>query len=190
MITEKLCKEIQKDWNGKIYQKWDKEWKRFEHLNKLAPFFKERKVLEIGCNGGVESLEICNYCKSYVGIEPKKEYFNQAHYTMKRAKCKQVVIINTGLRDFMSKPEEFDTLFTSFVMYHLKDDEVEILKKDILPRINTWILYNRTKDRKIKNNSYVFEDPKNTIEFVKQCGFKMDFEWQKEKIWYYIKATR
>jgi len=190
VITKELCNAIQKDWNGKVYQKWEKEWKRFAHLNSVVPVFKGKKVLEIGCNGGIESLEICNHCASYSGIEPNPDYFVQVKKTMKRAKCKNVNLLNVRLMDLDVSATDFDTVFTSFVMYHFKDKEVEKFKSEILPKANLWIIYNRAENRETKNNSYVFENYKNTVQFVKDCGFKMKLEWQKQKIWYYIKAYR
>jgi hypothetical protein len=192
VIPKNQYKNLVKKWCGRIYQRYDKERLRFEHFSKVVGLFDGKDVLEIGANAGVQSLEICDHAKSYTGIEIKKEYFDQLQITMSHAKC-PTTMYNMGLREFCAErasTTDYNSLYTSFVIYHFTDEDVEAFRDSVLPRADLWVIYNRLHRPTIKNK-YGFEHPENTISFAKDCGFKIrHWEWSKKKIWSYFEARR
>ena len=193
MITEELWRKISNEWDKseKYYQKWHKEYKRFLHFNSVAPIFKDRNVLEIGTNAGIQSLEICEHCNSFVGIEKNPIFFEQLRKTMAHTN-KPKILLNMGLEEFSETEDsvKYDSLFMSFVMYHFSDKEVDILRSKILPKISTIVVYNRAGDRKVRKNKYDFFKLEPALDLFKSEGFETQHEWQSQKIWYCIKGTK
>jgi len=192
VIDKKLYKQLRKSWKGKVYQKYEEERKRFEHFSKYVGAFKGKDVLEIGPNAGVQSLEICQYANHWIGVEPDSGYYKQLNLTMAHTKC-PTLIVNSGLKEYCEKyllSYNFNALYTSFVLYHLSDEEVNLLRAKILPCVSTWIVYNRTKRPTVKN-SWKFEQPEQMIEFVSSVGFCVsDPEWGNGKEWSFFKAVK
>ena len=91
MIDMGIYKELCKKWKGRIYQDWKMEWKRFKHFGGVAKLFDGMSVLELGSNAGVQTLEIAQYAKSVIAVEPDEEKFKQLKITTSYKDRKSVV---------------------------------------------------------------------------------------------------
>ena len=57
---------------------------------------KDKKVLEIGCNSGIQSLNIIRYCKNLITIDSRKECTKAAKYLLNKYKNDQDVVFQSN----------------------------------------------------------------------------------------------
>lgn len=190
MIDEKFYKRIEKTWCGRIYQAWSKEKHRLEHFTAVAPLFEGKRVIDIGCNAGLHAVEICEYADSYLGIEAKPDYYIQALQTRKFIDHPECLFVRANAIDYIVKNHPAcDALLMSFVIYHLTDDEIEVLRKKILPGIPLLVVYNRV-DRPTIKNSWNLHEPDKMVVFLRDNGYDTEFHWGRKNLFYSIVARR
>jgi len=192
MIEHAVYNELLKEWAkyGYVYSTKSCVLCRLEHFEKhCCPSLKGKKVLELACNSGIFAYVISGYCDSYIGVEagklihdekhPDIDYFKQLEETAKRIANPKVSIINKTAGAFIKdlSAEDFDTLVVNFAMYHFSDDEIQAIADKILPKCNTVCIQNRSKERKIKKNSYRFWKARLIIEWLEKHGFNCSLIW-------------
>lgn len=189
MIDKKTYSEIASHWKGRIYQTYEEVEPRLKHFDDFVGLLHGRKVLEIGCNAAMSLFSFRGKYESYVGLEPNAEYYEQAQYSLKvfdRAK-----IYNTNLAGFIAgQADDFNALFASFSLYHLSDEEVDLLKTKILPKCNIALVYNRTEKRRTQKNSHKLYVHENAKRLLSECGFSVKTYWYKNKSFYLLVAEK
>jgi hypothetical protein len=170
-----------------IRQKWDKEiivyheWKtieqRYNLVKKYLPLLKNLNVLEVGANSGMMMWSIMKYANSLIELEHQEKYANQCKITkqyLDSGHNKMVFPLCCSLLNFYDDIIEFNNiqaLYASFVLYHLNDQEIEILKTKILPQCKVVIIPNRLKERSLQKNSYHLNRNEEIEKLLKSCGF-------------------
>lgn len=171
-ITEALVDNLNKSWEGKVYQSWDQEVYRIRHFqHKVASMLDGMTVMDIGCNGGLQALALDGIAKRYIGIEPDPMYAKQFVKTKLLirgdAKC-----YNMGIMDYCKEHGfDFDAVLASYVLYHLSDEELVFLRDEIFPKCKLVVIYTRAKPRKIHKNSYDLFEPRNVQKYLESAGF-------------------
>ena len=173
MRYEKYYPKLFKMWKGEIYQNLGNIKRKMRILKKYLKRFKGKKVLEIGCNAGIQVCDIEPQVLKYIGIEPHKNFYEQALITKKYADLKKAEFHNMYTRELVKKEFDFDMLFMSFSIYHLENDEIDILRERVLPKCNYVFILNRDEGRKNPDNNYQFEKPENMKRFLKDAGFSV-----------------
>ena len=172
MIKKKLYKEISKKWKGRIYHKYHAKTKELAALERYAPVIKGKDVLEVGCNAGLLSYTICQHAKSYVGLEKRQDYYEQALVTLKAIENPNATFVNKRFKEYVEGPHQKPTaFFASYVMYHMRDAELDLLKTEIFPHCDTVLLFNRNGKREHQKNRYRFERLEDNVAFLSECGF-------------------
>jgi len=154
-------------------------------------FLGGKNVLELGCNAAYFGHHIAPYSRSYIGVEPanliskkpyKVDYFKQAQIT-KDYSIGKMELYNQTLKGFcaLEKIPSFNALFMSFVLYHLSDKEIDLLKKHILQKCDTVIILTRAQKRPKQHNSYKFWKSKRVVKFLEGQGFNVEVIWEKDK---------
>jgi len=141
----------------------------------MAPLLKNKRVLEIGCNAGIQAIEFSKHVEQYYGIEKKEIYYNQAIITKKEFKLKNVEFVRMAVEDF-ALTHNINAIVLSRVLYHLSQHEIEILiKANILLQCDIALIFCGSKPKGDRDhNNYKFHKPKNVAKFFKDVG--MDFE--------------
>lgn len=184
-----LIKKLTPKWI-KIHKVYQKE-SRMHRLNFFLQFvehFKEKDVLELGCNAGVYGYVISKRAKSYVGVDRGEDYISQAKITRKQMDNPNVNFYNYSVKQFIKLANSggmptFNALFASFVLYHLSKKETDRLMKYVLPKCDVVIIQTRTKKRTpFRNyNPHKFNKPKNVEKWLTEAGFTCKTKWADDK---------
>jgi len=154
-----------------LYQEYTVLEERFLGMKEFLSKLTDCNVLEIGCNASLLTWSIMKYAKSYLGLDTG-EYYRQAKVTIDCLqslwKDKKVNVAKGGLNG-----GDFDTLFLSYVLYWLSDEELDILEKEVLPKCKQVLILNRTKERTGMKNSRLLNRDINVMQFLNENGFNI-----------------
>lgn len=170
-------------WKGRIYQNTNKRVKqRLDWFDKVCPLLKGYDVLEIGSNAGLFAIEIAKYANSYLGIDKKEKYYDQAIVTKKQMKLgDNIQFVLIKLCD-LENYEKYNAIILSRVLYHLDDEDIKILKDKILPHCKIAIVVCGSRPKAIrKHDKYHFEKAKNVKEFFLKAGMELKIDCVHEK---------
>lgn len=199
MIDKKTHDTLVAEWKkvGRgIYQKWSRIH-RLQFFLKFIHHFKNKKVLEIGCNAGLYGYEISKIAESYVGIDKGDYYISQANVTKKIMKMKNATFFNCNVKNFIKadqqgKMPEYNALFASFVLYHLTGKEINRLAAHVLPKCDVVIIQTRLKKRTPwrKYNPLKLNKLENVEKYLKDAGFECKSSMGKDGKYGITIATR
>lgn len=167
MIPKDLHKQLFDKWVGRKYSSRDRIKKRQLHIEPLLMLLKGRNVLEIGCNAGILAYEICKHAKTYIGLEPDKDYYSQA--VLVKRYLPQAEFCNEGLSD---RQYACDAVVICVALYLLSPKEIEYLKT-VLANCDIAIIQERSANRPSTKmyNAYKLHEPKRIRKFLMGCGF-------------------
>ncbi|MGW8324091.1 MAG: class I SAM-dependent methyltransferase [Desulfobacterales bacterium] len=177
MIVKKEYERIASKWHGKIYQKYKKLKKRIPMIMKNIDFFRDAKVLELGCNAGMYALHMMPYIKGYIGIELDKHYYKQAMITLEGKKTR---IFNKSFEDTPLEELDYDLFVASYVLHHLNEKEVEKLKV-VFEKCNKVAIHTRSGDPLKYGHDEIGFDPSPKWEnsrinyMLDELGYKSNF---------------
>lgn len=167
MISTKKWKKLQTLWKGKIYSRPNERViQRLKWFDKVASLLEDKRVLEIGCNSGLMAIKANKYVHSYVGLERKINYYKQAIITKKECRLTKCRFIYGDFRDYKPATFAFDAVILSRVLYHLWDDELELLRK-VLKRCQLAMVVCGKKGKGRTHNSYNFAKESEVKEFFR-----------------------
>lgn len=193
MITEREHKALCRGMEGKVYQTYDRLRRRMAFAEKyVQQHFRDCAVVEFGCNAGFYSTIIAPVAASYLGVDNCERYHQQSlvlksnlpddeHYDhvgfMQRT-------VKGFIRDLQKAEQHqegqsgyfYDACFMSFVLYHLSQKEVELLKW-YLPRYAKVVIV-QTRLRKRQqwryHNTYRFWELPNVERFLEGLGYVVE----------------
>lgn len=171
----KTYKKISSRWRGKRYQTWDKVSTRLKLLNKVMGDLKGRSFLEIGANAGIVSCEVAPFVSKYVGVEDDLLFYRQALSSRRYAKRHgDVAFYHKTFGEFAHRCEEkFDIIYTSNVLYYLREGELEALKRDFLPYCTLMINIFRARKTKTGRNKYRLYTCKKIANYFTEFNFEV-----------------
>jgi len=183
MINNDNWKKLMQKWHGRIYQNTNKRVKqRLDWFDSVCPKLKGLDVLEIGSNAGLFATEVAKYAKSYLGIDKKDNYYNQAVVTKKQMKLGENIRFKLIKLCDLKEHEKYNAIILSRVLYHLDIDEVKMLKDKILPHCKIAIVICGSKPKAIrKHNNYRFDKPEVVKEFFKEAGMEFCIDMTHER---------
>ena len=170
-------------WDGKVYQEYRRFIKRVPLFVKYGDIFKNKNVLDVGCNAGIYGWHIIQVANSYVGLEQNPVYAAQAQETLS-GKC---AIVNSTFKDFPKDTENINALFLGLVLYHLCDEEVEMMR-EYIKKMDVVVVLNRAKKRSTIKNKYKLNKLKSVLKLL--GGYKCKIDWTADKHAYIVVAIR
>lgn len=178
MISKTIYNHISSQWEGEVFQNWERisKWLPLFEKN-ILPHFAGKRVLEIGCNAGIYAWHIAQVARSYIGIDISENYVRQALTTAKYIQGAPVRFLRTPLSHFAYNEAHFDAVFASFVLYHLSDAEIEIFEKIIARRCDVLAVQIRKKKRE-GSNSFNLSHAKNVERLFHRAGFDCRIYWE------------
>jgi len=197
MITNEKWKELVEKWEkiGPVYQIPRRSRDRLKHFcDNCLPLLENRSVLEIGANAG-----LFGYCVAetgvpkYYAIEPgnkisdkkrnKTDYFKQLYITAKSTTNQNMTAANATVKEFCQgfPNYRFNALVMCYVLYHLSDKEIDLLKEKILPKCDLVIIQNREQKRKTAHNKYKFWKSKRVARFFEKQGYDVELIWGEDR---------
>jgi len=176
---------VDKKLYDKLYSKWDK--KVYQHVGKpkmpyaLAglKYLKDRTVVDIGSNAGIITYDICEYAKEYIGLEKSEHYYKQSLITQPYIK-KPGKFLNLSVSEFLQDTENdyfYDAVYASCVLYHLTQEEIELVETVMLPKCEVVVAVSR--EDKMKTTSapsrikYLYK-AKKIDKWLKKNGFSTE----------------
>jgi len=184
MIPEEIHNQLIEKWKGRKYSTRERIERRAHHLELLLPLLKGKDVLELGSNSGMTAYDICKYSKSYIGVEPDKDYYEQAQH-MKPYLTGKASFRHSDLQGFLDSYGGGTNAFVMCIaLYLLSKKEVTLLEERVFPKCEIVIIQERTAKRPSmkKYNPLKLHKPKNIKKLLVENGFDTDIYFStKEK---------
>jgi len=175
-------------WNGKKYQiPNDRVMERYRYVKKHAGMFKDKKVLDLGCNAALYALPLLDYVERYIGIEGTAKYYNQAEKT-KEILGDKVVVVRARIEELDLGAIDCNALIVSRILYYLDDVTLDRIQRELLPKCDVVLMINGTRPKQQKRNSWEFWHRDNGIKFLENFGMEIDMG--DERASYRIMASR
>lgn len=176
MISEELYDKLYEKWSNltgerHIYQAKDRVWKRLLDYEKYVPVLKGKKVLEIGCNAGMHAYMICQVAESYLGLDPSPQYSKHSAITSEYIENKDCVFMKGTIQDLIKIDFDIDAFCANYCLYHVPDNELELIAKYVMPKVKTVVIQNRNQKRPTPHNSYKFWKNKRIVQWLQGQGF-------------------
>jgi len=171
MITKAKHHEISKKWRGKIYEHWKRTEPRLRLFNTVVGLLKDKDILEIGSNAGIYGYEISKHSKSYVGIEESRHYYKQALRTKRFIDGDSEFINIKAIKFLKTNSRTFNAFVSFFVLYHLNNKEIDLLRKNIWSKCDVIINMVRIQNKPLKKNGYYLCKYNNIIKMLNAIGF-------------------
>ena len=165
-----------------MYHKYGSFKDRFEFFEKHLSVLKDRNVLEIGCNSGMFAWSLMCYASSLIELEKQEKYYNQAKITLDCLKSKwvgkQVCLLNKSFKEFVLDKDRkpVDALYASYVLYHMSDEEIQLLKETILPFCKAVVIPTRKKERTSQINSLFLNREEAVKKLFVEAGFSVSVD--------------
>jgi len=189
MIPENIHNKLIEQWPGRKYATRDRLKDRQLHIECILRLFQGMDVIELGSNSGILAYEISRWCKSYVGIEPDKEYFQQSLLTKKHIYNENVTFKNEHIQD---KEYYCNAFIMCVALYLLSPKELGILTNRILNKCSVAIIQERTAKRPSNNgyNKYRLHESKRIRKFLKNCGFHAEIYYSQNNKYFEVIGVR
>lgn len=173
---------IVKKWNKDIgiYHHWGTINHRYKLVKEKIALLKNKNVLEIGCNSGMFMWSIMNYANKLIEVEKQKKYYEQCEQTLISLIDKhydRVIAYNSSFKEYLknkSTDKNFNALYASFILYHMNNEEIELLKSKVLSKCNVVIIPNRNKERRNLINNHYLNRPEAIRALLEASNFKVD----------------
>ena len=150
------------------------------HFRQHLGVFKGKDVVDIGSNAGLLTYEISKVSNTCIGVESNIKYHEQALITEEYTKG-NCIFLNESVEKFSTRNDiSYNALFAANVLYHLKDEGVESVKK-ILRNCDTVLLFSRENKPKKKNRFDLYHW-KNIQKFLEEEGFRTNILFDKDAI--------
>lgn len=198
LLTKEGYDTMAKKWekHSVVYQKWNRYSLRFPTFLKHIDVFRNKNVLEVGCNAGLAAYHIAQVADSYTGVEEQKGYYLQACETKHSIENPRANFLNMSVKTYMKRvergviPREINAVYLSYVFYHFDNKEVKMFAETILPQLDVIVIQSRHAKRNKKgrtaHNSYSFWHPDNVKKFLEKNGFSTTLEWGPDKKFHFI----
>jgi len=128
---------------GKVGRGASGDWRWENLVKKSIPSFKDKRVLDVGCNAGAYCIGVCREgAREVVGIENHPEYFDQAlfiksFFEWKEKKKYPIEYIHEDILTVLDRSEigKFDVVILGNIIYHhFEGNELNFLEK--IKRLN------------------------------------------------------
>lgn len=134
---------------GRLYQ--SSADSRMKSVWQSAACFRGKVVLDIGCSSGLQTALLSTKAKGVIGLEPTKDFYLQAVDFIKSCGIRNTKLVHNTLGDFIRLGKhlklKIDAVFASRILYHLSEQEIQLLINDIFPRCQKVILVSREVPR-------------------------------------------
>ena len=130
-----------------------------------------------------------------IELELQEKYYKQCVVTAKSLESRhqsRVLPFNKSFKQLIeeNKSCSCNALYASFVLYHLSDEEIELLKTEILPNCEVVIIPNRNKERGKQKNSHHLNRPEEVAKLLSNAGFTTKIDTSFEKGYSIIIGTK
>jgi len=171
-MDKNIYKQLSKGWEKPIYQNPSK--KKMKDTLEYLSLLQGKNVVDFGSNAGVITYDIANYAKEFVGVEYDAHYYKQSLDTLKFIKTPGT-FINSTVGDFIKTTKfDYNAIFASCVLYHLKTEEVDLIKEVMLPKCDIVIFISREDKKNKKNNPYGLSKWQNISKFLADANMSVE----------------
>ena len=170
-MNQQLYKKISSGWRKPIYQLASKQKTRY--VLQYAHLLTDKRVVDIGSNAGIITHDLSEFVSEFVGVEHNEHYYRQSLDTLKYIEIPGT-FVNLSLGDFINTTDfDYNAIFASCVLYHLSQEEIELIRDVMLPECDI-VLFISREDKTKTNNTYWLNKWRNIKAFLIAAG--MDVE--------------
>lgn len=149
----------------------EKQMIKVNHLSQYFPLFKDKTVVDIGCNAGVITERITKYAKKVYGIEKSKEILEEGKRLGLQGDAEY---INLPIGEFLKKDYDFNSAYCSNALYYLTNAEITLIKCKLFPRCDLVMFVSYEPKPDLGNNSYNLGKWTNIESLLKENNFKTE----------------
>jgi SAM-dependent methyltransferase len=153
-------------------KKFEEKNQAMKHLNLL----KDKVVIDIGCNAGYITYHIAEHAKGWIGVERDEHFYAQALETAKYIDTPGK-FIHSSIKffcEFIEYRQNYDALFGSNILYYLSNDDLDLLRNNVLSKCDLVMLTSR-EDKPIKKwNDYSLSKHVNIQKYLEDGGFTVE----------------
>jgi len=171
-MDKQIYKKIKSGWKKPIYQNPGK--KKMKKTLEYLYLLQGRKVVDFGSNAGIITYDIAKYAKEFVGVEYDLHFYKQSLDTLKHIRTPGQ-FVNQSVGDFIKTTNfDYDAIFASCILYHLKTDEIDLIREKMLPKCEVVLFVSREDKKKKNNNPYDLGKWKNIKSFLTDAGMGVE----------------
>ena len=165
----------------------EKQMIKVSYLSQYYPIFKDKTVVDIGCNAGVVTDIIAQYAKKVYGIERDSNILKEADGIkwIKDNRKDNVEFINLSIGEFLKKDYKFNAAYASCVLYYLTDEEIELIETKLFPKCDLVMFVSYDIRPDLGNNKYSLGKWDNIQAFLRKNGFGISIK-EKDSKWIVI----
>lgn len=153
-----------------------------KHVEKPAQMkhlhlFKDKFVVDIGCNAGYITYNIAKHAKGWVGIDRSPTWFAQAALATAKVIETPGEFLNCTIEHFCENLEsnyDYDALFASNILYYLTPNELQLLQDKVLSKCNMVMMVSREDKPTKRYNDRELGKYKNIQKFLEECNFNIE----------------
>jgi len=179
---ERVHTELRKRWEGSLYYP-SIDSLRIEAVTKYMCVFRDKDVVDIGCNAGLLTYVLAQYARSYCGVETNEDYYKQALVTQKYITA-QGIFVHSPLTRFIKHASgkyhyEYNAMFAANVLYHLSEKTLCMMQEVMLPKCDV-VLCTSREDKLERVGPRLFEHHNNLYHwcnirsFLRTAGMKVE----------------
>ena len=171
-----------------IVAKWDKEVPYYQKLFEQDHFafafpdmqsLKGKKVLEVGCSSFLSSWALIKAgVHSVVGVERDLGFTNNGQVTvdcLNKGFGDKLKIRHNTLYNYLRTPQDdYNAFFSSMVLYWLSDQEVRLLRTQVLPKCEVAVCIVRDYERPNQRNCLKLNRIDNAVKLFADEGFAVN----------------
>jgi predicted TPR repeat methyltransferase len=152
---------------------------QFDNLiEPYSSFYKNQKILDIGCNSGIVTYALSFFAKGCIGVEQGGNSWTHIEEVTEKHAGNTVKFVNSSLESFLQGNADFDMVFACQVLYYLSPSEVDLLKSKLISQCSKAMLIS-SETRAMGHKSYDVKDNglhtyKNIVKLLEECGFKTE----------------
>lgn len=171
-MDKKIYRNLFNGWKKPIYQGVGN--RKTKYILQYIHLLKNKKVVDLGSNAGVITYDIAQYAKEILGVEYDSHFYRQSLDTLTKIKIPSK-FINLSIGEFIKTTDfDYNAIFASCILYHLKTEEIDLIKKIMLPKCDIVLFISREDKKNKTNNPYRLNKWENIKSFLIESGMQVE----------------
>jgi len=140
---------------------------KVNHLSQYYPLFKDKTVVDIGCNAGVITERIAEYAEKVYGVEKDIKWVRETPKD-------NIEYVNLPIGEFLMRGCDYNAAYASCVLYYLTNAEINLIEKILFPKCDLIMFVSYEVKPDLGNNGLFLSKWQNINNWLQKNGFKTE----------------